>query len=317
MGGGEFVRAATKMAGAGAGAVNAGLRGSSAVPQFGQLLRTASKPSSVYLGSSSPVPPSKATPGAEVDVVHKPTWEFDDWEFANFENDMGMDSVGFKPRIVFGAVPSFEEAKEATTEVKEALDKVYLSSSPESDGSNMIVPINRKIESVSCLSNETSLQSQTSVPQHAIQAFKLLKESAEAQTVVASIASDPNVWNAMLGNEALKSFLQSYQTNKIVEYHELPEGVEEAPVSYRVGEQPQNESTNGFQKMLENIKTSIDDVLTKASSFIQIIFGSSPAEVSGRNNEATSGFSTAEIAMGSSIMGLVVIVVAVLLVKRS
>ena len=111
------------MAGAGAGAVNAGLRGSSAVPQFGQLLRTASKPSSVYLGSSSPVPPSKATPGAEVDVVHKPTWEFDDWEFANFENDMGMDSVGFKPRIVFGAVPSFEEAKEATTEVKEALDK--------------------------------------------------------------------------------------------------------------------------------------------------------------------------------------------------
>lgn len=69
--------------------------------------------------------------------------------------------------------------------------------------------------------------------------------------------------------------------------------------------------------MLENIKTSIDDVLTKASSFIQIIFGSSPAEVSGRNNEATSGFSTAEIAMGSSIMGLVVIVVAVLLVKRS
>lgn len=121
MGGGEFVRAAAKMAGA--GAVNAGLRGSSAAPQFGQLLRTASRPSSVFVGSSSPVPPAKATVSAEVDVVQKPTWEFDDWEFANFENDMGMDSVGLKPRIVFGAVPSFDEAKEATMEVKEALDK--------------------------------------------------------------------------------------------------------------------------------------------------------------------------------------------------
>lgn len=58
-----------------------------------------------------------------------------------------------------------------------------MSSSPESDGSNLIVPLNRKIESVSCLSNETSLQSQNSVPQHAIQAFKLLKESAEAQVI--------------------------------------------------------------------------------------------------------------------------------------
>ncbi|KAA0063466.1 uncharacterized protein E5676_scaffold110G00240 [Cucumis melo var. makuwa] len=315
MGGGEFVRAAAKMAGA--GAVNTGLRGSSAAPQFGQLLRTASRPSSVFVGSSSPVPPAKATASAEVDVVHKPTWEFDDWEFANFENDMGMDSVGLKPRIVFGAVPSFDEAKEATMEVKEALDKVYLSPSPESDGSNLIVPLNRKIESVSCLSNETSLQSQNSVPQHAIQAFKLLKESAEAQTVVASIASDPNVWNAMLGNEALKSFLQSYQNNKVVEYHELTEGVEEASVGYSIGEQPQNESRNVFQKMLENIKTSIDDMLAKASSFIQNIFGPPPAEVSGGNDEATSGFSTAEKAMGSSIMGLVVIVVAVLLVKRS
>lgn len=37
---------------------------------------------------------------------------------------------------------------------------------------------------------------------------------SSVQTVVASIASDPNVWNAMLGNEALKSFLQSYQTSK-------------------------------------------------------------------------------------------------------
>lgn len=121
MGGGEFVRAAAKMAGA--GVVNAGFRGSSMVPQFGQLLRSASKASSVSVGSSSRVPSAKATAGAEVDVVQKPMREIDDWEFANFEDDLAVDADGPEPRIVFGTVPSFEEAKEAAAEVKEALDR--------------------------------------------------------------------------------------------------------------------------------------------------------------------------------------------------
>lgn len=34
------------------------------------------------------------------------------------------------------------------------------------------------------------------------------------QTVVASIACDPNVWNAMMDNHVLKDFLQSHQRSK-------------------------------------------------------------------------------------------------------
>lgn len=34
------------------------------------------------------------------------------------------------------------------------------------------------------------------------------------QTVVASIASDPNVWNAMMDNHVLKDFVQSHQRSK-------------------------------------------------------------------------------------------------------
>ncbi|XP_023524711.1 uncharacterized protein LOC111788571 [Cucurbita pepo subsp. pepo] len=309
MGGGEFVRAAAKMASAG----NAGFRGSSTVPQFGKLLRGSSRPVSVSVGSSSPVSSAKTTASTEVEVLQKPMWEIDDWEFANFEDDLAMEAAGPKPRIVFGNVPSFEEAKEATTEVKEALDKVYLSSSPESCGLNQIVSSNSKLVPESCSTIQTSPQ--TSVPQHAIQAFRLLKESAEAQTVVASIASDPNVWNAMLGNEALKSFLQSYQTNKALEYQELSEKLEESPEVNFVKES-KNESSNVFHETLEYIKTSIDDMLATASSFLQKVFGSSPSEVSG-NDKATSGYSTAEIAMGSSIMGLVIVVIAALVAKRN
>lgn len=121
MGGGEFVRAAAKIAGA--GAVNAGVRGASTAPQFGQLLRGVSRPASVFVASSSPVPPAKAAAGSEVEAVQKPAWEIDDWEFANWEDGLAVEAAGPKPRIVFGAVPSFEEAKEATTDLKEALDK--------------------------------------------------------------------------------------------------------------------------------------------------------------------------------------------------
>lgn len=59
------------------------------------------------------------------------------------------------------------------------LFRVYLSSSPESYGSSMIVSAQSELDSESCLPIEKSPQ--TSVPQHAIQAFRLLKESAEAQ----------------------------------------------------------------------------------------------------------------------------------------
>ncbi|XP_022139447.1 uncharacterized protein LOC111010375 isoform X2 [Momordica charantia] len=310
MGGGEFVRAAAKIAGA--GAVNAGVRGASTAPQFGQLLRGVSRPASVFVASSSPVPPAKAAAGSEVEAVQKPAWEIDDWEFANWEDGLAVEAAGPKPRIVFGAVPSFEEAKEATTDLKEALDKVYLSS-PEFSGSSLIASSNGKLEAESCL----AIESQTSVPLHAIQAFRLLKESSEAQTVVASIASDPKVWNAMLANEALQSFLQSYdsyQTNKGLEHHKISEELEDAlDLSY--AEESRNESRNVFHETLAYIKTSIDDMLSTASSFLHKIFGSSPAEVSG-DDKASSGFSTGEIAVGS-IMGLAILVALVVFAKRN
>ncbi|KAL7611873.1 hypothetical protein Lser_V15G06560 [Lactuca serriola] len=75
--------------------------------------------------------------------------------------------------------------------------------SPELAKKPLIVEYNKRDEG---LGNE-------SFSSHAIKAFKLLNESPSAHNVGASIASDPNVWNVVLKNEALVEFLDNHQSS--------------------------------------------------------------------------------------------------------
>lgn len=128
MGGGAAMRAAaSKVAGIGAGAVHGGLRGATAVPPVEQSVR---RPSMVPV--SAILTSSKATSTtADVATIQRPAWEIDDWEFAGpGEDELVMTGGEPLPRVVFTGVPSFQEAKEATVELKDALDKyisLYLS----------------------------------------------------------------------------------------------------------------------------------------------------------------------------------------------
>ncbi|KAK8469528.1 hypothetical protein PHAVU_005G089400 [Phaseolus vulgaris] len=58
--------------------------------------------------------------------------------------------------------------------------------------------------------------SNPSAPDRVFQAFQLLSESSEGQSVVASIACDPNIWNAMVKNPKLQDFVDAQQTGKLV-----------------------------------------------------------------------------------------------------
>lgn len=106
---------ASKVAGF-SGVVQGGIRGSAVLPPVEQSVRNVSVPVSASISSSQSV---KAA--ADVVSVHRPAWEIDDWEFAGFEDEPVMAAP--MPRIVFGGVPSFQEAKEATAELKDALDQ--------------------------------------------------------------------------------------------------------------------------------------------------------------------------------------------------
>ncbi|THU43587.1 hypothetical protein C4D60_Mb00t18620 [Musa balbisiana] len=68
---------------------------------------------------------------ASVSVFHGPAGEIHDWEFSGWgveeqEQEVVLDSLRPAPRLVCGPVPSLEEAKEATSDLKDALEKMWL-----------------------------------------------------------------------------------------------------------------------------------------------------------------------------------------------
>ncbi|XP_062077854.1 uncharacterized protein LOC133782539 isoform X1 [Humulus lupulus] len=310
MGGGAAMRAASKVAGVGAGVIHhGGLRGATVVPPVEQSVRNPSIPVSAILTSSSQT--AKAT-AADVAGIQRQVWEINDWEFAGGEDDMVMGPGEPLPRVVFDAVPSFQEAKEATVELKDALDKVYLSS-PKSSGSEELAArdqmsglslfSNPDLETKSCLVVDT-VRSPT-VPNHAFKAFKLLSTSPEAQNVVASIASDRNVWNAVLQNPVLKDFMDSNQS--IAEFQE-PVFAESFENSSDWSEAAKG--GNWLMGVLKNVKLSVTEMVSNLSGYFQSIFGPSPDT----KGDAKATF--VDMSLGASFMGLATLAVMVILLRR-
>ena len=99
----------------GIGVANAGIRGMPLAPSAEQSVRKASRPVSAVVSSQAANP-------AEVAPSHTAaSWEMDDWEFA--DDELNMYAGEPTPRLVFSGVPSFQEAKDATSDLKDAIDK--------------------------------------------------------------------------------------------------------------------------------------------------------------------------------------------------
>lgn len=186
---------------AGIGVAKGGFRGGLGVPsaaandQF--IVRNASasnKPVSASI--SSAVHPSGEEDAAAAVVMRKPVWE-DEWEFAEV---METKTI---PRVVFHKPPSLQEAKDATHDLKDALNMAaYM------EGSNEVGSVSRMFSSFQpCENNRAVVES--AVPPVALQAFAFLSENTAAQSVVASIASDPKVWDAVMENKDLMKFLET------------------------------------------------------------------------------------------------------------
>ncbi|XP_039040408.1 uncharacterized protein LOC120178680 isoform X2 [Hibiscus syriacus] len=124
----------------------------------------------------------------------KSSWELvDDWEFAcGVEQEVASEGLisasggGERiARLLFGGVPSLEETQEATADLKDALDKVYLSSSIDGGAGQVsgISSLSSSEETKDCVPYNVGA---ISVPQPAIQAFKLLNENPAVQVLVMS-----------------------------------------------------------------------------------------------------------------------------------
>lgn len=126
MGGGGAFRAAAKVAGV--TVANSGFRSVTAEHPVFTAARNVVRPVSVSaITSSSEDVKSGVVHGSSIDVspVQKMS-EFDDWEMAGGEEDMMVKSGEPLPRVVFGGAPSLQEATEATSDLKDALEKYAL-----------------------------------------------------------------------------------------------------------------------------------------------------------------------------------------------
>lgn len=122
------MRAAAKVAGT--SILNGGLRGIVPDHPVSAAARKVARPVSVFTSSSSSssstdtLKTSAASSGGiDQGAVKVACWDIDEWEFAGGEEDLLAVSSEELPRLVFGGTPSIEEAKEATSELKDVLEK--------------------------------------------------------------------------------------------------------------------------------------------------------------------------------------------------
>ncbi|KAI8557673.1 hypothetical protein RHMOL_Rhmol04G0028100 [Rhododendron molle] len=335
MGGGGAMRAAAKVAGirAANGArrgAGEGLRPASAIASSSssEEVKSVGGVFTASLGTNNAIDAAAA--------VQRPCWELDDWEFAGgAEDDVGSMKSYTEPmpRLVFGGAPTLQEAKEATDELKDALSKAYLTSPHSTECGDLLVPGHQYpfsllskpdySETKACITSEKTAGS--SLPNNAFQAFRLLNESPAAQNVVASIASDPNVWTAVLQNEALTEFLKSQRsTDSFSNMNPPVEGsVTDSEFTDNQSQKPAYEfndsgksgdSENGFMGFVKGVKIKVNDMMSSLSDYFQSLFGGPAEEKVSGDADARPPFG--EKAMGASLLGLAVMVIMVVVLKR-
>ncbi|KAG1347261.1 Bifunctional protein HldE [Cocos nucifera] len=254
-----------------------------------------------------------------VSGIHSPAWEIDDWVFAGKEEEL-LDSLHPAPRLVFGPVPTLEEAKAATVELKDAVEKVYFSSSTTSDstmsglGASLQSPVCLEgSETEGCAMSKNSTLSST--PNHVIQMFSLLRGNPEAQNVIASVVSDENVWNAVANNPKVKQFYETQQSvvlpsETVVESSEFPESSEAHP-----SQDSYQSSRTRFMDFVQNIKLKVAKMVANLSDFFPDYMGTSTWGHSSIGTGTHHADSNADV-VRKSFVALAIATILVILLKR-
>ncbi|CAN7122290.1 hypothetical protein HID58_005138 [Brassica napus] len=294
-GGGRVMATAAKVAGI--GVAKGGFRGGLGVPaaandQFNVRTTSVSKPVSASLSSAF-------HPSAETDamVLQRVSWE-DDWEFAEVETT----TTTTIPRVVFSKPPSLEEAKEATDDLKDAINLVY------TEGSNEAGSVSRMLSSFH-LSDKRAVES--AVPQVALNAFAFLSESSAAQSVVASIASDPKVWDAVMENNDLVKFLNTNTTaaSTQVEATDTDDKAEDS--SETESEEDSEAKLIQLLEILEDMKLKAVQLMENVSSYFGGLFRLESFTENGEERKRTL------LNDPTSLFGLAVCVIFMVVMKRA
>ncbi|KAK0602788.1 hypothetical protein LWI29_036956 [Acer saccharum] len=325
-GGGAAMRAAGKLTGM--GVFNGVLRGGiSAAQPAEQALRNVSRPAAAVVSTAT-------SSVADVAAIQKALCVAD-WDFAAVEEDLRVESSP-EPiaRVVFDVPPTLQEAKDATADLKEAIFKVYgpafglpllaISDNPEYGPDSKFA---------------------SSVPNSVFNAFKLLCERPDVQSVVISLVNDKKMWDAAMENNDLKEFMESQRKSgdTAVEFGDTEDYKTGDTEDGKTGD-TKGQANKFFQKvkksvvyMMSNVsdifgktgytkaqsnkfyqkvKKSVVDMVSNVPDIIQKFFGSSPAEGISADAGGAGAERTYEKTMGTYLMGLVIMVIMVVVLKR-
>ncbi|EHA8587986.1 Bifunctional protein HldE [Cocos nucifera] len=211
-----------------------------------------------------------------VQEIQRPSWEIDEWEFAGGEEEELLDSPHPAPRLVFGPVPTLEEAKEATADLKDAVERFSF------DVNRMSQP-----------------------------------------DVVASLASDKNVWDAVMKNEKVMEFYRTQQSVVLQPETnvDFEESVGENECTKEFLESPKSPARDSqssvFMEIMGHIKLKVTEMVSQISNFLQDLLGTSTGAQSSTSTKSTgSNGSNVDVAVGASFIALAIAAILVVLVKR-
>ncbi|KAJ0246194.1 Uncharacterized protein HA466_0177550 [Hirschfeldia incana] len=292
MGGGRVMATAAKVAGI--GVAKGGFKGGLGIPaaandQFNVRNTSVSKPASASM--SSAIHPSTE---ADAMVMQSENWE-EDWEFAEVETTTTI------PRVVFSKPPSLEEAKEATDDLKDAINIVCM------EGSSEVGSVSRMLSSFQ-LSDKKAVESV--VPQVALTAFTFLSESSAAQSVVASIASDPKVWDAVMDNKDLMKFLDMDSTAASTQVEDDNDDKSEDSSETKSEEDGEAKPIQ-LLEILQDMKLKAAQLMENVSSYFGGLFLSESFTENGEERERTL------LNDPTSLFGLAVCVIFMVVMKRA
>lgn len=290
-------------------------------------------PATVHVGIEGESNPLISSISSEKAVGHPamvqwPACEIDDWVLTGGKEEEAVAVMAVSDRMleqparfVFGSAPTLKEATEATADLKEAIEKVYFSSATVEAPVTVEAPI--KISEASVLGETEAIVS--SVPKHVVQAFSLLQESPEAQSVVASLASDKNVWDAVMKNDKVMEFYNKNQSvlpppeSDIVPKESVRENVNlegsvvtcDSPI-----EATSQEYT--FSDIMQNIKLKVSEMVSNVSCILQDFLASSfeTQSTTATKTDASTSDKYVDVALGASFIALAVATILVVLVKR-
>ncbi|KAK8966820.1 hypothetical protein KSP40_PGU001424 [Platanthera guangdongensis] len=266
-------------------------------------------------------------------ATHWPEFEFDEWELAGGKEE-NIESVDIAPRLIFGPVPTLEEAEGATTDLKDALEngrgsrgKLPLRGSGGSAPGKFFIFHSQLAQTLSYPGLANKSPAELAYERDEIVGLKrvfsivdIIDDDSKLifylQVVASSLASDKNVWDAVMNNEKVVQFLEN-PLPAFAEIHEQPaESVAENESADEFSPTVQAKETSG-NSFLKKVQIKISQMVIGISEFVKDFFGISIGDSSSSNDKSgSSATDNTKAALGASFFAVAVGVICVILLKR-